>query len=81
MAANLEVIRMLSTGVVFDEPVATMAGLSNLRSGMASRISWKVEQAALYMALGAGLEMALADLTRDWFMESLGFIKGWRGTE
>jgi 5-methyltetrahydrofolate corrinoid/iron sulfur protein methyltransferase len=54
-------IRLLSTGAVFDQPVRTMVGLSNLRSGFKRLYPLEIDLVSLGMLGGAGLEYALVD--------------------
>ena len=55
-------VRLLSTGVLFKEPVRTMAGLSNLRSGQKNRYPRRIEEVCLAMLAGAGLDLALINV-------------------
>jgi cobalamin-dependent methionine synthase I len=77
IAANLALVRMLSSGALFSEPVRTMIGLSNLRSGMRSSVPYEVEEAALFAFMGAGLTMALADVLRQRFMTGFKMVGQW----
>jgi 5-methyltetrahydrofolate corrinoid/iron sulfur protein methyltransferase len=61
-------IRMLSGWSLFPEPVQTMIGLSNLRSGLRSRYPLELETACLAMLAGAGLSLALANVLQNGFM-------------
>mgnify|MGYP000845338011 FL=1 len=55
-------VRMLSGWSLFPEPVRTMVGLSNLRSGQRHLYPVSVETSCLTMLAGAGLSMALANV-------------------
>ncbi len=63
-------VRLLSTGAIFGEPARTMAGLSNLRSGMRNRVSDSVDFTALTLLAGAGLDFALADALQPAIVET-----------
>jgi 5-methyltetrahydrofolate corrinoid/iron sulfur protein methyltransferase len=54
-------VRLLASGALFGEPARTMAGLSNLRSGMRTRFPVSYDTTALDLLAGAGLDYALAD--------------------
>ncbi|MDQ7785333.1 MAG: dihydropteroate synthase [Desulfomonilaceae bacterium] len=62
VAQDIQTVRLLSSGAVFQEPTRTMAGLSNLRSGGRDRYPSRVEQVCLSMLAGAGLTYALANV-------------------
>ena len=57
----IKTIRLLSTGVVFDMPVRTMVGLSNLRSGSRRYQPIDIDLTCLAMLCGAGLDYGLFD--------------------
>jgi cobalamin-dependent methionine synthase I len=61
IAEGVKTVRMLATGAVFQEPVETMAGLSNLRSGFRGKIEFEWEERCLGMLTGAGLDCILAN--------------------
>jgi cobalamin-dependent methionine synthase I len=63
-AESIRAVRMLAGGALFQQGVRTMAGLSNLRSGLRNSIGPEVETTCLSMLAGAGLEYALADVFR-----------------
>ena len=67
VAHAVKTIRLLESGAVFREPTRTMAGLSNLRSGLRGRFSWEIERTCMNMLAGAGLEYLLADVLRPEF--------------
>lgn len=64
----INAIRMLSGWSVFPEPAKTMAGLSNLRSGLRRRYTLETEARCLAMLAGAGLDIVLADVLQPGFM-------------
>lgn len=57
----VEAVRLMAGGAIFHEPVRTMVGLSNLRSGHKSRYPALIEQTALAVLAGAGLSVCLAN--------------------
>ena len=61
-------VRMLSGWSIFSEPVQTMIGLSNLRSGLRTRYALDVETTCLALLAGAGLNMALANVLQEGFI-------------
>lgn len=77
IASDLSTIRMLSTGSVFQTPVRTMIGLSNLRSGARSRVPYELERSAMFMFAGAGLDILLADVLQEGFESSYRSVKKW----
>jgi 5-methyltetrahydrofolate corrinoid/iron sulfur protein methyltransferase len=68
-------VRWLASGAVFPSPARTMAGLSNLRSGLRQTYPIKVEEACLSLLAGAGLSYVLADVLQPGLMEAVSFIK------
>ncbi|MFH0960699.1 MAG: dihydropteroate synthase [Pseudomonadota bacterium] len=58
----IKTIRLLSSGAIFGQPVRTMVGLSNLRSGSKRLHPVKIDFTTLGMLCGAGLEYALVDI-------------------
>lgn len=72
----VKTVRLLSSGAVFQAPVRTMAGLSNLRSGMRSRVPFSVEGRYLAVLAGAGLDFVLADVLRQEFAEAYSAVNG-----
>jgi 5-methyltetrahydrofolate corrinoid/iron sulfur protein methyltransferase len=59
----------MATGAIFQEPVRTMAGLSNLRSGHLSQYPALIEQTALAALAGAGLSICLANALNSDLMD------------
>ncbi len=70
----LDTVRLLSSGAVFQEPVRTMVGLSNLRSGLRTRAPLQIEQISMALLAGAGLDMMLMDVLNTDLMETLRMI-------
>lgn len=58
----IKTVRLLAGGQVFGEPARTMAGLSNLRSGLRKQYPVEIDTTALALLAGAGLSIALADV-------------------
>ncbi|MCK9376139.1 MAG: dihydropteroate synthase [Syntrophobacterales bacterium] len=73
-AAVVKAVRLLAGGEVWPEPVRTMAGLSNLRSGLRHTYPVRVEEAALGVLAGAGLNIALVDVMQPGLMETVRVI-------
>jgi 5-methyltetrahydrofolate corrinoid/iron sulfur protein methyltransferase len=71
----VKTIRWLAGGQVFGEPVKTMAGISNLRSGLRKQYPMQVETTLLVMLAGAGLDIALADALKPELTETIRFIR------
>jgi 5-methyltetrahydrofolate corrinoid/iron sulfur protein methyltransferase len=60
--AALRIVRYLASGALLGNPVRTMVGLSNLRSGLRGFYSVQLEITVLALLAGAGLSLALADV-------------------
>ncbi len=73
-AATVKAVRLLAGGEVWPEPARTMAGLSNLRSGLRHTYPVRVEEAALGVLAGAGLNIALVDVMQPGLMETVRVI-------
>ncbi|MBM4285055.1 MAG: dihydropteroate synthase [Deltaproteobacteria bacterium] len=73
--AVLRAVRWLAGGAVFGDPVRTMAGLSNLRSGFRRVYPPSLEAAVLAMLAGAGLTLALADALSPAVQEAFDLIR------
>ncbi len=73
-AAVVKAVRLLAGGEVWPEPARTMAGLSNLRSGLRHTYPVRVEEAALGVLAGAGLNIALVDVMQPGLMETVRVI-------
>jgi 5-methyltetrahydrofolate corrinoid/iron sulfur protein methyltransferase len=65
----LRCVRLLAAGAVFQEERRTMAGLSNLRSGLRRNYSPAVDETCLAMLAGAGLSYVLADVLQPGLMD------------
>lgn len=72
--AVVKAVRLISGGEVWPERARTMAGLSNLRSGLRHTYPVRLEETALGMLAGAGLQIALVDVLQPGLMETLRFI-------
>ena len=70
----IKTVRLLNGGEVWEKPARTMAGLSNLRSGLRHTYPLRVEEAVLSLLAGAGLEMALVDVLQPGLMETVRII-------
>ncbi len=60
--AALRTVRYLASGALLGNPVRTMVGLSNLRSGLRGRYPVQLEITVLALLAGAGLSIVLADV-------------------
>jgi cobalamin-dependent methionine synthase I len=60
--AGLRILRYLASGALFGNPVRTMVGLSNLRSGLRGLYPVQLEITVLALLAGAGLSLALANV-------------------
>jgi 5-methyltetrahydrofolate corrinoid/iron sulfur protein methyltransferase len=67
-------VRLLSGRELWGEPARTMAGLSNLRSGLRHAYPLRVEEAVLGLLAGAGLNIALLDVLQPGLMETVRVI-------
>jgi cobalamin-dependent methionine synthase I len=70
----VKAVRLLHGGGLWGEPARTMAGLSNLRSGLRHTYPLRVEEAALGVLAGAGLGLALVDVLQPGLMETIRVI-------
>jgi len=62
LEATTELVRLCSSGELFGHTLRTMAGLSNLHSGLREAVELSVELEALERLEGAGLDYALLDV-------------------
>jgi len=72
VAETVKTVRMLASGALFQEPVKTMVGLSNLRSGVRRHTPQQVEEICLGLLAGAGLWSVLANAL------DAELVKAWR---
>ena len=70
----VKTVRLLHGGGLWGEPARTMAGLSNLRSGLRHTYPLRVEEATLGVLAGAGLTIALVDVLQPGLMETVRVI-------
>lgn len=71
----VKTVRMLSGGGIFPEPVRTMVGLSNLRSGVKRIHPMETETLCLAALGGAGLDLVLANALDEGLMADLRTIR------
>jgi 5-methyltetrahydrofolate corrinoid/iron sulfur protein methyltransferase len=69
--AGFKTVRYLASGALFGVPVSTMAGLSNLRSGLRKIYPVQLEMTVLALMAGAGLGLALVDVLNPALREQL----------
>ena len=67
-------MRALASGVVLGEPARTMAGLSNVRSGLRRQYPPEPEYTLLALLAGAGLSLALLDVLQPSSQEAVSAI-------
>jgi cobalamin-dependent methionine synthase I len=65
----IKTVRLMASGAIFQDPVQTMVGLSNLRSGHLSQYPALIEQTALAELAGAGLSICLANALNSDLMD------------
>jgi 5-methyltetrahydrofolate corrinoid/iron sulfur protein methyltransferase len=75
LAESIKTVRYLAGGAVLPQPARTMAGLSNLRSGLRPLYPRQLEEIAWSMLAGAGLTFALADVQQPEFTETAQLIR------
>jgi 5-methyltetrahydrofolate corrinoid/iron sulfur protein methyltransferase len=71
----IKAVRLMAAGAIFQEPVQTMVGLSNLRSGNWSRYPPLIEQTALASLAGAGLSICLGNALNSDLMRVFSLVK------
>lgn len=71
----VKTVRWLAGGQVFGEPARTMAGLSNLRSGLRRQHPVTLDTLLLALLAGAGLTIALADALQPEIREAVRLIQ------
>jgi 5-methyltetrahydrofolate corrinoid/iron sulfur protein methyltransferase len=74
VAEVIKTVRLLSGWSIFEEPAATMVGLSNLRSGLSGRYPQAVAQSCLHLLAGAGLNLVLASALAPEVLSSVSMI-------
>ncbi len=62
ISRGIQLVRLLSCGMLFKDPVRSIAGLSNLRSGQRNLYPRRVEEVCLAMLAGAGLDLGLINV-------------------
>jgi 5-methyltetrahydrofolate corrinoid/iron sulfur protein methyltransferase len=72
--AVVKTVRLLAGGEILQTPARTMVGLSNLRSGLRHTYPVRVEEAALGVLAGAGLQIALVDVLQPGLLETVRVI-------
>jgi cobalamin-dependent methionine synthase I len=75
IAEDIKTVRLLSSGAVLQEPVRTMVGLSNLRSGHSGLFPAEIDVTCLTLLAGAGLHVALANATNPALLHVCGMLK------
>jgi len=75
VGAVLKAVRLLAGGDIFSVPAATMAGLSNLRSGLRQIYPLKLEETCLSLLAGAGLSFVLMDMLQPELVETMKIIE------
>jgi 5-methyltetrahydrofolate corrinoid/iron sulfur protein methyltransferase len=71
----VKTVRLLAAGAILEEPVRTMVGLSNLRSGHSSAYPAEIDRTCLTLLAGAGLHIALANVLNPDLPELSAFLK------
>jgi 5-methyltetrahydrofolate corrinoid/iron sulfur protein methyltransferase len=71
---STQTVRMLGEGSILGEPVRTMAGISNFLSGQRKYNDAMIEQTILSVLAGAGLSVALADVSNKKLMDTLKYV-------
>jgi cobalamin-dependent methionine synthase I len=74
ISEDVKAVRLLASGAIFQDPVLTMVGLSNLRSGHRGRYPFSLEQTCMALLAGAGLHLMLADVLQPHFSEAFEVI-------
>ena len=71
VGAVVKAVRLLHGGELWGEPARTMAGVSNLRSGLRHSYPLRVEEAALGALGGGRTGLALVDVLQPGLMETV----------
>ena len=74
VGAIVKLVRLLTDGALFQTSHRTLAGLSNLRSGLRQTYPNTIDVACLYLLAGAGLTYVLADVLQAEVMEAVRLI-------
>ncbi len=74
---TIKTVRFLSAGAVFQEPVRTMAGLSNLRSGFRRFFPAQTEYVCLTLLAGAGLDILLCNVLNPELKDTIAAIQSY----
>jgi 5-methyltetrahydrofolate corrinoid/iron sulfur protein methyltransferase len=74
MGEVIKTVLLVHGGEAWKGSARTMAGLSNLRSGLRHTYPERVEEAALGVLAGAGLGIALVDVLQPSFMDTVRVI-------
>jgi hypothetical protein len=72
---GVKLVRALASGAILGEPAQTMAGLSNLRSGLRQQYPVKIDATTLALLAGAGLTYVLADVLSPTIQEVANLIR------
>ena len=75
----LKAVRLLTAGDIFSMPGQTMAGLSNLRSGLRHLHPLKLEETCLSLLAGGGLSFVLTEVLQPSLMKTVRLIKQMSG--
>jgi cobalamin-dependent methionine synthase I len=75
LGAVVKTVRLLHGGELWGEPARTMAGLSNLRSGLRQTYPAQLDEAALGVLAGAGLQIALVDVLQPSLRDTVNLIR------
>ncbi len=75
VAEAVKTIRLLTGTEIFSQRMRSIAGLSNLRSGLRSRFGFEFEAHCLSLLAGAGLDWALVDVLNPRLIETWRLIE------
>lgn len=71
----IRTVRLLASGAVFQDPVRTMSGLSNIRSGVKKHYPVDLEVLTMAALAGAGLEILLASAKTKEIVDQVALLK------
>lgn len=74
MGEAVKLVRALASGAVLGQSARTMAGLSNVRSGLRRQYPPELENTLLALLAGAGLSLALLDVLQPELQEAVPVI-------